>query len=108
MPKIRYKGKKVDFPIRLGGTRIDLESDCLSVNQHESLNSQKPLNTKSYRDREFANLRGQLGYVATGTRHNVAYIYATAAQTKAKEAELEDVKNLNFAITHLQKYPLGI
>ena len=99
--KFDIKEKVEYFPIRFGGTRIDLESDCLSVNQHEYVSSLKPLNTKSYRDREFAHLRGQLGYIATSTRTDVAYIYATAAQTKAKEDEPEDLKNLNCAITHL-------
>ena len=101
--KFDVKERVKDFPIRFGGTRIGLESDCSSVNQHEYANSPKPLNTKSYRDRDFAHLRGQLGCIATSLRPDFAYIYATAAQTEAKEAEPEDVKNLNCAITHLQK-----
>ena len=106
--KFDIKEKVEDFPVRFGGTRIDLESDCLSFNQLENASSLKPLNKKSCRERNFAHLRGQLGYTPTSARPEVACIYASAAHTKAKEAQPEDERNLNCAINHLQKYPFGI
>ena len=62
----------------------------------------------SFTPEDFAHLRGQLAYVATSTRPDVAYLNAKLAQITSREASAKDVHCLNNAIRTLQKHPRGL
>ncbi len=56
----------------------------------------------------FANLRGQIGYVANTTRPDIAFNYASMTQTRAETSDAQSFKLLNSTLDMLQQRELGL
>ena len=67
-----------------------------------------PISPGNFTPKEFAHLRGQLAYVATSTRPDVAYLNAKLAQVVSSKANSSDARLLNIAVKTIKKHPRGL
>ena len=108
--------KETEFPLKFAGVLIDEVHihgipalHCHQTPYAQEIELLDPA-TISNPDfwKTFAHARGQLAYVATSTRPDVAFVNAQLAQVKAGPATLKDLTLLNSAVSHVQNVPVGI
>ncbi len=66
------------------------------------------LDSNKFTPKQFASLRGQLEYIASGTRPDVAFSLAKLSQVKSEEARNEHAKSLNSAIRKVKSDDIRI
>ena len=103
--KFDVKPRDELLPFSFGGAQISEFNSGFTLSQQEYSQSLKTLSTKHFTSEEFALERGQLAYVATSTRSDVAYLYAKLAQVVSSKATPADVRLLNSAVKKSQRAP---
>lgn len=106
--KFDVKERESKFPIRFRGLDLLRSSDCLLVSQNYQLLTLKSLKVSEVNPRLFAQRRGQLTYVASATRPDIAYLCAKLSQVKAEQATKEDSLLLNYAVKNCRKRPRSL
>ncbi len=106
--KFDVKPRDESLPMLFGGSQTSkIESSCLFSQQNYSITLEK-ISPKDFSPDAFAHLRGQLAYVATSTRPDLAYINAKLAQVPFSRATADDVRLLNSAVKVLKENPRGL
>ncbi len=96
--------KKVEyFLMKFGGMTIAEEEYDFSISQQEYANSLQKISVNSLNERDLKHLPGQLAYIASSTRPDVAFNYAWLSKVKASGSSVEHVKMHNSSVDHLKK-----
>ena len=66
------KPRDTDFPFKFWGYDINELEDLMCMDQESYTESLAPINPKSFRYKDFSQLRGQLSVIAHGTRPDIA------------------------------------
>ncbi len=106
--KFDVKERDTTLPMKFGGITIGKANGVLSANQINYGNTFKCLDLSRFTPKDFSHLRGQIGYIASGTRPDVGFNYAFLSQVKADEATKSDAQELNSSVKKIQKSKLGI
>ena len=118
--KAKYKiSKEVDSEFLYTGLHIKQKGDCIELSQNNYIDEFKNVcidrersydNKLAINDMEYKELRsicGQLMWVSTQTRPDMAY-YTCVASNSTKSGTLSDLKLVNKAINYLQKNRLTL
>ena len=106
--KFDVKPRDEHLPFSFGGAQVSKSNSGFKLSQQEYSHSLKTLSNKHFTSEEFAHVRGQLAYVATSTRPDVAYLNAKLAQVVSSKTTAADVRLLNSAVKKVKEHPRSL
>ena len=80
------------FPIKFGGLEVEKGPAGFAINQNNYASTFRTLKPNNFTPKEFSRLRGQIGYIANGTRPDVAFNFAYLSQISPEIATREHTK----------------